>query len=319
MLRGFGLVTAVLSAAVRLATAAAAQEPAVSLFDTGSPSADPLPPEAIALRQGWTAIPEGGKPAPFKGDAVLANGQVALVIRGKAPAAELYSRQGSGYALRSRLAPALPGGGTPSAVASLGVADNAADAAAVRAAYRLAGGADASVVFSVSAGLPAVKAQPGAGLDGLRIEAPCRLVVVPDFFADDIVLDAPAIPTDRAEAPADNFLMMMLGAGEAIVTAIWDKAAGPGARVHGRACVPRRRGDLGRRARRQGHLARNRRHGRERGSRLQPVVGSAFPGEMEGRPAGARRRDRQLGHDVASCEPGAVGNRHRALHLPRVD
>jgi len=43
---------------------------------------------------------------------------------------------------------------------------------------------------------------------------------MPDFFGDDIVVDAAAIPLGRAELPSENFLIHMMHAGEAILMTV---------------------------------------------------------------------------------------------------
>ena len=50
--------------------------------------------------------------------------------------------------------------------------------------------------------------------------APCRFAVLPDFFGDDIVVDASTLSVSRAELPSENFLLSMLPGGEAIVMSV---------------------------------------------------------------------------------------------------
>jgi hypothetical protein len=47
--------------------------------------------------------------------------------------------------------------------------------------------------------------------------------VLPDFFADDLLVDAAGIAVGRTEIPSDNFFLHMAGDGEAIVAAVWEK------------------------------------------------------------------------------------------------
>lgn len=56
----------------------------------------------------------------------------------------------------------------------------------------------------------------------LRVEAPGRFAVLPDFFADDILVDARAWPDDRAELPSENLLLHFTGAGDSIVMAAFE-------------------------------------------------------------------------------------------------
>ena len=58
------------------------------------------------------------------------------------------------------------------------------------------------------------------GAKGLSVEAPCRFLVLPDFFADDIVIDAAEVPMASAEIPSENFLLHLLPDRQAIVMAV---------------------------------------------------------------------------------------------------
>ena len=46
------------------------------------------------------------------------------------------------------------------------------------------------------------------------MKAPCRFAVLPDFFGDDMLVDAAAIPMGRAELPSENFLLHMVPGGD---------------------------------------------------------------------------------------------------------
>src|SRR6185436_13633849 len=70
------------------------QRAGVGAWDTGQASAEPL---ALEAKGGWTALSE--PVSSFKGDAVISNGRLTLVVRKQSPAAELYA----GAMLRSRL------------------------------------------------------------------------------------------------------------------------------------------------------------------------------------------------------------------------
>src|SRR5947207_13126019 len=59
----------------------------LEIWDTGKASAEPLALAAIESKAGWTKAAESG---PIKGDAVLSNGRITVVVR-KSGAADLYS------------------------------------------------------------------------------------------------------------------------------------------------------------------------------------------------------------------------------------
>jgi hypothetical protein len=197
----------------------------VRLFDTGVTSAAPLSAEALAARKGWTPVTD--KQAVFKGDAVMENGRLALVLRKGATGAELYAAGPKGWTLRATLAPvrdqaksgALKLGRrsmvdiAASSGSLVGVFVSDTEPIGVPQIYELgAGQVFLKTMGTITDALPDATA--------LRLEAPCRTVILPDFFADDIVVDVADIPVAQADLPSDSFLVHLVGEGEAIVMTV---------------------------------------------------------------------------------------------------
>jgi len=198
-----------------------AADGSVAVFDTGRPSAVPLAGRAVAGRDGWTRLAQDQTSHEFGGDAVLSNGRLSVVFRLRGPGAELYSHGGEGPTLRAVLAPTI--GAARARSASIAVAENAATQAAVDVAFRSPDGARAVLRFELQIGQIFVKTQPRAGFESLHVEAPCRFAIMPDFFADDLAVDAAELPLGMAELPSENFLLHLVGRGEAIVASVWDQ------------------------------------------------------------------------------------------------
>jgi hypothetical protein len=198
----------------------------VSVFDTLAPSSAPLSGEAVAARKGWTKVPPGRADYAFKGDAVLANDRVAVIFRRGAAGAEVYGLSPRGAALRATLAPAAGAAGAAAGTSagahldSFKVAKNAPGAAAVDAAMKAADGKPLGLACELAMGQVFVKTEPRGGAKALRVDAPCRFIVLPDFFADDIVIDAAEIPVAAAELPSENFILRLMGAGEAVLMTV---------------------------------------------------------------------------------------------------
>ena len=204
----------------------AAQSPvaSVGVFDTNTSAPAPLSGRAVASKAGWTRLPEDNTPRGFKGDAVLSNDRITVVFRQSGPGAELYANGAEEAVLRAVLAP-VPDKGTmrPGPVA---IAANTAGETAVEAVFKTPGGKDALVRFKLQPGQVFISTEALSGVERLRLESPCRFAVLPDFFADDIAVDATELPVDRTELPGENFLMHMVGRGEAIVLAVWNQRQG---------------------------------------------------------------------------------------------
>jgi hypothetical protein len=191
----------------------------VGVFDTGDTAAVPLIADALAKKAGWMLVPEEEPRHAFKGDAVLANDRLTVVFRRHGAGAEVYANGPGGPVLRAVLAPVS--GSASAGIASLAIAENSPDGVSLDAGFRVGDGPEAVVRFELQPGRVFVRTEARRGVHRLGVGSPCRFAVLPDFFADDIVIDAAELPADRAELPSENFLLHMVGRGEAIVLAVW--------------------------------------------------------------------------------------------------
>jgi hypothetical protein len=181
----------------------------LELWDTGKPSTEPLTTAAIEAKSGWTKAPETGA---IKGDAVLSNGRLTVVVR-KSGSADLYSPT----AARARVFLQDAKGATLAKFDKIAIAENSKGAIALEVA-----GPGAAATLKLKKGDPAIETSPGAGAGRLRVEAASRFVVFPDFFADDIVVDAAKIPAAAIEAPSENFLLNLGGNRDSIVMTVFE-------------------------------------------------------------------------------------------------
>lgn len=161
----------------------------------------------------WVQVAEDDLKHWFTGALILANDRLACVLRSGARGAELYTLGAEKPTLRAVLAP----GGT---LASFGLVENNSGAGAVDAVFATAGGKKLTIRYTLKLGQPFVQTEARQGATSLRVEAPCRFVVMPDFFADDIVIDAGELPVAQAELPSDNFLLHLLPDHQAIVMTV---------------------------------------------------------------------------------------------------
>ena len=209
---------------------------AVSLYDTGTAASAPLSEESIARRTGWLKLPEDETNWSFAGDAVLVNDRLALVLRRGAAVAELYARGEKEFQLRAGLAPVgrIPNpsyNGAPDAkLAALAIVENGPGEAIVDAGFA-AGGGRSTVRFSLAVGQTFVRTEARQATEALAVDAPCRYLLLPDFFADDIVIDAAEIPVASAELPSENFLLQLLPGQQSLLMTV-SNAREQDAKVH---------------------------------------------------------------------------------------
>lgn len=192
----------------------------VRLFDIGTSLATPLAGEAIGIRADWAQVPEDTTDHQFRGGAVIANNRLAVVLRRGGPGAEVYSLGAYPAALRAVLSPADSPPGT--ALVALATAKNGPGEVIIEATFQSPGGKTSGLRYALEMGQVFVRTEPSGSLPtaALAVEAPCRFVVLPDFFADDIVVDAARMPLDTADLPSENFLLRLLPGGDAIVMSV---------------------------------------------------------------------------------------------------
>jgi hypothetical protein len=180
----------------------------VSAWDTGTASPEPLAPPAIERKEGWKRIASGEEPA---GDLVVTNGRLAAAARRQGTGIELYSLGLGRPVFRARL---VPPGGPGLERRSLSEITRGA------ASFEVAGKGAAPVRLRLAKGDPFVATEASGG--ALRVECPSRFVLLPDFFADDLLFDARRVPLDRLELPSENFLLHFAGRGDAIVMDVFE-------------------------------------------------------------------------------------------------
>lgn len=191
---------------------------AVHLFDTAVSWPVPLAGSALAQRTGWLPLPEDETDHKFQGETALVNDRLAVVLRRGAGGAEVYSPDAQGWALRAVLAP--DGDAPDPELSSVTIVDNAPGEASVDAVFASPSGKSCSLRFSLAMGQMFVKTESGTDVAGLSVTAPCRFVVLPDFFADDIVIDAAELTVAAAELPSENFLLHLLPGQDAAVMTV---------------------------------------------------------------------------------------------------
>jgi hypothetical protein len=218
-LAGLALVLACGGTLAAGAEAASPLDPSTYLYDAPEPSGIVAPEQWVSGTNGWSGLEEDDTTHRFAGGAVLMNDKIVAVLRKGAAELEVYSRQTAKAKLCARLQP-LHDGSAPLRRTALAIKENNRSTLALEVGFASANGEPCRILYELAAGAPFVKTTAGAGVEKLRVQAPCRFAVLPDFFGDDIVVDASAIPVARAELPSENFLLHLLPGGEAVLMTV---------------------------------------------------------------------------------------------------
>lgn len=203
------------------APAKRAAQSSLVVWDTNQTLAE-SPASAAAAPEGWKQVPPGTINHSFTGDVVVQNGRFVAAVRRQAGIVEVQSLSGprAGASLHLRV---LAADGQPAtSFASVRLVENAKAALTLAAMYRTAGGAEVAAKFRIKRGERQLQIEPLTGADRLRVECPARFVVLPDFFADDIVIDANRIAQRTIDVPSDNFLLQLLGTGDALAMCVFE-------------------------------------------------------------------------------------------------
>jgi hypothetical protein len=206
-------------------TAAAADyqpgAPSTYLYDTGAFSAGILSAAKLAPKAGWTLVPEDNLTHTFRGDAVVLNDRLTVVLRSAGAGAEVYGQTSTGPKYRVEISPRTPSGRKPTALASVRIVENGPAAVALAASFAMADGSSCSLKYRITAGQMIVEVRPGRGAGRLAVLAETRYVVIPDFFGHDMVFGPQTATRPRLRLPAENMLLSLLDAGDAQVMCVW--------------------------------------------------------------------------------------------------
>ena len=207
--------------------AALSAEPSTYLCDVPDAPVEATAGQWLSRASGWVRLEEDDKTHTFLGRVVFNNDKIIAVMEADTPAVAVYARQTQGANARqtqgaklvARLQPVCDGRVDLKRV-SVAIKENSRSTVALEIGFTSAGKEIRKVTYELSAGQPFIKTTGGTGVERLRVLAPCRFAVLPDFFADDIVVDASAIAVEQAELPSENFLLHMTPGGEAIVMTV---------------------------------------------------------------------------------------------------
>jgi hypothetical protein len=202
---------------------------AMAVWDTGQSSAEPISATALKDKTGWRQIPVQQKLDSFQGDAVITNERIMAILRKRSPSVEIYSltsgKAGPGESSQGpRLRLQLIGrnGKSTGQLFMLGLVENTKGAVSVVAGYLTGDKEVATATFRIKRGEDMIQVDPATDATKLHVDCPSRYVVLPDFFADDILIDARSISLDTMELPSENFVLHLAGKGEAIAMCVFE-------------------------------------------------------------------------------------------------
>ena len=196
--------------------------PFTYLFDTGNRSPRPLSPNVLAAKEGWTVISEDETEHEFQGDAVLTNDKLTVVLRAQGPGAEVYSQAAGRARFRAVVMAAPRKAIAVTGISPLRIVENSLGGVMVEADFQGDGqSGTCRAAYRLTTGQAMLQMTGLGAADRFFVWSVIRYVVVPDFFADDMVFDAAGCDLNRFGLPAENFLLNLLDGGDAMLTCVW--------------------------------------------------------------------------------------------------
>ncbi len=198
--------------------AEAAAEPFARVYDAPPASVSAIGEGALPI-QAWFNLPENNLAHRFQGCAVLMNDRLVAVLRLDGLDLDVYCRQARGVKRCARLQPIC---GTNAALkrASLTLKENTPNAVSVEVGFSSPRGEAGQIGYELNAAAPFIKTTASAGVKQLRVQARSPFAVLPDFFGDDMIIAAAALPVRRAELPSENFLLHLMHGGDTLLLTV---------------------------------------------------------------------------------------------------
>lgn len=194
-------------------------DPSTYLLDAqNAPASAEAEPWLSALKNS-SRLDEDDRAHTFGGQPVFMNDKVVAILEGDSAAIAVYSRQTEGTKLCARLHPICDGRADMKRE-SVAIKENSRSLISIEVAFRSSSNELRKITYELNAGEPFIKTTASKGIEKLRVRAPCRFIVLPDFFGDDIVVDAAKIPVAQAELPSEHFLLHMMHGGEAVLMTV---------------------------------------------------------------------------------------------------
>ena len=169
-------------------------------------------------------MPEDNVTHQFRGDTVLLNDRLIVVVRAQRCRRGGLLPDGHGLQNAAALLPLTASGGKPTSLEAVRILENNPGAVMLAATLQDAGGGTCGLQYRLTAGQSIVEVRAGEGFDRLLVQCPARYVIVPDFFGDDMVFGPEDLARPRLRLPAENFCLGLSDQGSAEVMCVWQSS-----------------------------------------------------------------------------------------------
>lgn len=191
------------------------------LLDTDAAHQETYTEKELTQKSGWQIVPEDHLPHHFRGDTVLLNDKLIVVLRRAAGRAEVYTRRGDKLKKRALLIAKDEKNQPAKSIAAVKILENNPGVVMLETTFQTESHRQLTARLRLTTGQNYLEIVPGQGMKNLLYRADCRHVVVPDFFGDDLVYRAESLPAGTLPLPAENFFLHLVNRGGAIIMCVW--------------------------------------------------------------------------------------------------
>ncbi|HOE12550.1 MAG TPA: hypothetical protein PLQ35_16725 [bacterium] len=194
-------------------------EPFTYLMDTGVCVALPGGPEITSLVPSWAIIPEETIEHEFAGDVALINDKIGVLVHADGKVIQLYSRSGNVFMDRATLSFAEIAGSSDSL--KVQIVENSRNRIELGLISQEEKWAVPIFSLDIEVGRPYLHIRNGHRTLTSHLHHDAQYALLPDFFADDIVVNPRCVAPDKAALPSENFLVDLSGDGNSILMCVW--------------------------------------------------------------------------------------------------
>jgi hypothetical protein len=176
----------------------------------------------FGARKNWEQVPPAATEHPLAGDVVVENERIAVIFCRRSAGPLVCPKPVPGQVQdRCRLVAVSPGGEQGTSLDRIEIRKNDEDRVALEVSSRTPSGQEIRIAYSLVRGHVFIEAKPLANAARIRVEAPTRFAVIPDFFGADMVFDPRAYSQPTLIIPPENFVLDLLEGESTIVMSVW--------------------------------------------------------------------------------------------------
>jgi len=202
------------------------------VFDTVTSIDKPFSSPQIKNKQGWRQIADEPSTITVRGeditgDLCVENSKMTVILRRNSVGPEVYYKIGEHFIKAVTLCPAAADETAAIDIESFKIISGDETHILLSCLSRTESGRSVSLQYLIRQGQATIEIHPGEGAHKIFIQHESSYAIVPDLFADDLVIHPQKVKGDKLYLPADSHLLLqMIDNGDAIIVCNWPSSDG---------------------------------------------------------------------------------------------